>query len=115
MSSTNTDGMIRGSLQEISSLVISEDNTPPRLGSPRLSRNLAGNYIVIIPARDPETGIDFARSEITVNGMRGLVEYDPEKNWLVFYNPKFRPASSNRVEIVVYDGAGNRSTSSATI
>jgi hypothetical protein len=115
MSSTNTDGMIRGSLREISSLVISEDNTPPRLGSPRLSRNLAGNHIVIIPARDPETGIDFARSEITVNGLRGLVEYDPEKNWLIYYNPKFRPASSNRVEIVVYDGAGNRSASSATI
>jgi hypothetical protein len=115
LNSTNTDGMIRGSLREISSLVIAEDNTPPRVGSPRLSRNLAGNHIIIVPARDPETGIDFARSEITVNELRGLVEYDPEKNWLIFYNPRFRPSSANRVEIIVYDGAGNRSTHSATI
>ena len=115
LSSTNTDGMIRGSLREISSLVISEDNTPPRVGMPRMSRNLAGNHIIIVPARDPETGIDFERSEITVNDVRGLVEYDPEKNQLMYYNPQFRPASTNRIEIVVYDGAGNRTTHSATI
>ena len=115
MNSTNTDGMIRGSLREISSLVISEDNTPPRVGMPRMNRNLAGNHIIIVPARDPETGIDFERSEITVNDVRGLVEYDPGKNHLIYYNPQFRPASTNRIEIVVYDGAGNRATHSATI
>ncbi len=115
MNATNTDGMIRGSLREISSLVIAEDNTPPRVGNPRLSRNLAGNHIILVPARDPETGIDFARSGITVNGLRGLVEYDPEKNWLIYYNPLFRPSSTNRVEIVVYDGAGNKTAHSATI
>lgn len=101
---------LRATLNEISSLVLKEDITPPWVGRPRIERNLAGNSIVVVPARDQLTGIDYRRSLIIVNGERGIVEYDPEKNLLIYYNPDFTPLTQNRIQIDVYDGAGNRTS-----
>ena len=115
MNSVNNHGMIRGSMREISSLIVKSDNTPPWVGRPRIERNLAGNNIVILPVRDTETGINYRDSLFKVNGMRGIIEYDPEKNFLIFYNPSFRPAASNKIEVEVLDGAGNRTVRSFTI
>ena len=106
---------LRATLNEISSLVLKEDDTAPWVGRARIDRNLAGNSVVIIPARDQLTGIDYRRSTITVNGERGVVEYDPEKNLLIYYNPDFTPLSQNRVQIDVYDGAGNQTTREVTL
>jgi len=113
--SINSNGFIRAPLREISSLVLREDNTNPWIGRARIEQNLAGNHIVIVPALDRESGIDYRRSSITVNGQRGIVEYDPEKNFLVFYNPSFMPASSNTINIEVFDGVGNRTISNQTL
>ncbi|TVR15339.1 MAG: M23 family metallopeptidase [Balneolaceae bacterium] len=115
LNAMNNHGVIRGSLREISSLIIKSDNTPPWVGRPRLERNLAGNHVVILPVRDGDTGINYRNSLIKVNGMRGIIEYDPEKNFLIFYNPEFRPAPSNQIEAEVLDGAGNRTVRSFTI
>ncbi len=115
LNAVNNRGIIRGSMREISSLIIKSDTTPPWVGRPRLERNLAGNHIVILPARDTETGINYRDSLFKVNGMRGIIEYDPEKNFLIFYNPSFRPAASNKIEVEVLDGAGNRTVRSFTI
>jgi hypothetical protein len=115
LNSSNSAGMIRAPLREISSLVLKEDNTRPWTGTPGIERNLAGNYLVIVPARDTGTGIDFIRSEIVVNGVKGLVEYDPEKSRLMYYNPDFRPSGSNSLEIEVYDGAGNRTARNTNV
>ena len=49
-----------------------------------------------------------------VNNTPGLTGYDPDKNYLYFYRPGFQPEKVNSVEIVVYDGAGNRSEKSAS-
>jgi hypothetical protein len=114
LSSNNSRGVLRASMREISSLVLEEDNTPPWVGRPRIERNLAGNYLVIVPVRDTQTGIDFQRSRILVNGVRGLVEYDPEKAFLMYYNPEFVPSSRNELEIEVFDGAGNQTTLNTT-
>lgn len=110
----NQRGMIRGSMREISSLVIEADVIPPWVGQPRLERNLAGNHVVKLPVRDRETGIDYRASTLTINGMRGIIEYDPEKNFLIFYNPAFRPGASYRVETEVFDNAGNSTVRSYT-
>lgn len=106
---------LRATLNEISSLILKEDSDAPWVGRVRIDRNLAGNSIVIVPARDQLTGIDYQRSTITVNGQRGIVEYDPEKNLLIYYNPDFTPLSQNKVKIDVYDGAGNRTTREVTL
>lgn len=111
----NSEGFIRSSLHEISSLVIMEDDTPPWIGSPRIDKNIAGNYIIQVPAVDRQTGIDYKASSITVNEKPGIVEYDPDKNSLSYYLPGFMPANENRIAVEVVDGMGNRSSKKATL
>lgn len=106
--SSVSDGILTAELREISSLFITTDNNKPWIGNVRVGKDLAGNYKIIIPARDSESGIDHRRSHITVNEERGLTGYDPDKNYLYFYKPGFSPEKVNTVQIVVYDGAGNR-------
>jgi len=107
MPSTNSNGVLRTSLREINNIIIKEDRTPPWVGRPRLEKNLAGNYIIKVPTRDDMTGIDYRKSTITVNGNRGIIEYDPEKNFLIYYHPEYKPRGSNKVDVRVFDGAGN--------
>ena len=115
LNTINNGRVIRANLNEISTLVLKEDNLGPWIGRPRIDRNNAGKHIVIVPTRDGLTGIDYRRSIITVNGSRGIIEYDPEKNFLIYYHPEFRPSRSNHVVIEVYDGVGNRSASEVTL
>ncbi|MCG2590178.1 peptidoglycan DD-metalloendopeptidase family protein [Rhodohalobacter sulfatireducens] len=110
MWATNKDGMIRSPLREISSLVIMEDKTSPWVGKPHLEKNLAGNYVIRVPAVDRDTGIDYQASNITVNGKRGIIEYDPDRNSLFYYIPGYVPENQNQVEIEVFDGMGNRTS-----
>lgn len=115
ISSNISDGILRARIPELGHLMIQQDRVSPWVGRPRLDKNLAGNHILILPAVDRDTGIDYRRSEIIVNGMRGIVEYDPEKDFLMFYNPEFTPKPQNTVEYRVYDGAGNSTSRSLTV
>jgi hypothetical protein len=110
-----SDGILRARITQLGNLRIKQDRVSPWVGRPRLDKNLAGNHILILPAVDRDTGIDFRRSEITINGMRGIVEYDPDKDFLIFYNPSFTPRSQNSVEYRVYDGAGNSTARNITV
>ncbi len=109
MGAANSKGLIRSPLREISSLVVMEDNTAPWIGRPRFGRNLAGNVVINVPTVDEKTGIDYKASTITVNGEKGIIEYDPDRNYLIFYLPGFKPERNNHVSIRVYDGVGNMS------
>ncbi|TVQ66033.1 MAG: M23 family metallopeptidase [Balneolaceae bacterium] len=115
LGAVNQDGLIRGRLSEISSLKIMQDGVAPWAGTPRIEKNLNEKYIVVVPARDQQTGIDYRRSVITVNGQRGIIEYDPEKNFLIFYHPEFKPKSSNRVSMEIFDGVGNLNRREVTV
>ncbi len=88
--------------------VVLPDTVPPLLGTPRLVKGPDDKWLVYIPAKDPRSGIDYRRSRIHVNGVRGLTEYEPEDSRLVYYHPEFEPKSSNTVRIVTYDIIGNR-------
>lgn len=115
LNTNNSGRVIRANLNEISTLVLKEDNLGPWIGRSRIDRNNAGKYIVVVPTRDGLTGIDYRRSSITINGKKGIIEYDPEKNFLIYYHPDFRPSRTNHVMIEVYDGVGNRSNSEVTL
>lgn len=115
MKSVNSHGIIRAELKEISSLKLMEDNIAPWVGKPRFERNLGDNHILVVPVKDNLTKIDFRRSVILINGKRGIVEYDPEDDLLIYYHPEFIPLESNEVEISVYDGVGNETTRQLTV
>lgn len=115
ISSDVSNGILRASLSQITDLRIKRDRTAPWVGRPRIEKNLGDNYIVVLPTTDRDSGIDFRRSEITVNGNRGIIEYDPEKDFLSFYLPGFQPAANNEIEYQVYDRAGNRSSRTVNV
>lgn len=102
-----SEGMIRANLNELTNLRIREDRISPWVGRPEIIRNLAGNFIVRIPVKDEDSGIDYTNSKITVNGEMGIIEYDPENNFLMYYHPDFSPSETNTVKYNVLDGVGN--------
>ena len=115
MGATNENGFVRSPLGEISSLIIMEDASPPWIGNPEFERDLAGNYLIRVPATDRGTGIDYQASRITVNGNRGVVAYDPDRGSLFYYSPGFIPSRQNRLEIDVYDRIGNHTSKSSSL
>lgn len=110
-----SNGIVRARLREITNLRIRKDRLPPWTGRPVMDKNLAGQQIVRLPVKDGDTGIDYRRSTITVNNAKGITEYDPEKNLLIYYNPGFDPQRNNTVEYDVFDGAGNRTSGKVTL
>ena len=112
--STVSNGILRADLQEISNLYITKDDSPPWIGMARIGKDLAGNQLVIFPVRDSDSGIDYSRSIITVNGERGLTGYDPDKRQLYFYKPGFSLKKVNETTIKVFDRAGNQSERSSS-
>ncbi|MEX0905585.1 MAG: M23 family metallopeptidase [Balneolaceae bacterium] len=115
LNSVNSEGIIRAELKEISDLRLVEDRTAPWIGQPELTKNLAGNYIIQIPAKDDMTKIDYKSSVIMVNGKRGIVEFDPEKNLLIYYHPHFTPKNMNEIKLQVFDGVGNKTERTSSL
>lgn len=87
---------------------ILQDLEPPLVEDPKLVRRTDGQWLVYATVTDNRSGIDYARSEFYVNGLRGIAEYEPEDDRLVYYHPDFSPANEHNLRIVVYDLEGNR-------
>ncbi len=87
--------------------VIINDDDAPVVTSPNLISTEYGEHFVEVSVLDELSGIDFERSEIQVNGIRGITEYDFEEDKLIFIHPDFKPESRNRIEVIVTDNAGN--------
>ncbi|MDZ7757918.1 M23 family metallopeptidase [Rhodohalobacter sp.] len=115
ISTDNSSGLIRASIDEITNLRIREDQIAPWVGWPEIAQNLAGMHIVRIPLKDGDTGIDYKKSSIIINDEQGIIEYDPEENHLIYYNPDFEPKSINRVDYRIYDGVGNLTSQTVEI
>lgn len=106
---------IRADVEEIADLRVLHDPNPPFVSRPRIEKNLAGNYTVILPTVDQKSGIDYRNSSIVVNDIPGITEYDPEKDLLYYYNPTFEPQTENKIEITVINGVGNSVLRSFTL
>jgi hypothetical protein len=113
LSSTISNGILKAELSRIRDLKLTRDLNAPWVGRAEFRENLAGNHILIIPAVDNGSGINYRRSTILVNGKRGIVEYNPDRDWLIYYHPDFTPSADNSIEYEIFDGAGN--SKSATL
>tara|TARA_Y100001935_G_scaffold254275_1_gene262764 strand:+ start:26599 stop:28419 length:1821 start_codon:yes stop_codon:yes gene_type:complete len=85
------------------------DDAPPVTYFPALLETDYGEWKVVMRVEDELSGIDFKRSEIQVNGIRGITEYDFEEDLLIYLHPGFKPTSgkSLEVQVIVTDHAGN--------
>lgn len=87
--------------------VIFPDNEAPTINNVEVITADYGKSYVEISTVDEFSGIDFELSEIQVNGVRGITEYDFEEDKLIYIHPNFIPESRNRIEVIVTDNAGN--------
>lgn len=84
------------------------DHRAPELSDPELFRRADGRWVVTLRVREERSGLDYAKSRMEVNGVRGIAEYEPEDNRLVYYRPGFRPPDGRAVlSVYVTDRAGN--------
>src|SRR5699024_47735 len=84
----------------LGTFITRRDTTPPTLDNPRLYRRPDGQWLIYFDADDDLSGIDPDRSLITVNGLKGIAEYEPEDNRLVYYYPEFDPPSAMDIKAV---------------
>lgn len=103
-----TDEHIIGETSNLGTFVTMRDNTPPTLRGPGLTQRPDGQWLIYIGARDNLSGIDHKRTNITVNGQRGLAEYEPEERRILYYHPDFTPPKSMDIQVEVYDQMGNK-------
>jgi len=84
-----------------------QDTTPPSIQQPRLVRRTDGQWLAYVTVTDERSGIAYEKAEFYINGVRGIAEYEPEDNRLVYYHSDFEPASENKLRIIVFDKEGH--------
>lgn len=99
---------IIGEAESLGTFTMLKDTTAPVIENPRLVQRPRGLWLIMVDAEDDLSGIDYERTNITVNGMRGIAEYEPYDDNLVYYHPEFNPSSSMEIEITVFDKMGNK-------
>lgn len=97
---------------DLGEFIIVPDNAPPILDKPRLVKTSYDGWFIHITATDSLSGINFEASEIYVNGIRGIVEFDNEEDLLIYYHPDFIPEKENLITVKISDNAGNIFTGS---
>lgn len=106
---TRKRGMyLTASPSRLGTYLILSDTNAPTLGRTRIVKSADDKWLVYISAWDRRSGIDYKKTEIYVNGVRGITEYEPESGRLVYYHPHFTPQSSNTVKIIAFDTVGNK-------
>lgn len=101
--------------EELGRFYILRDTISPELYNPRIVKRTDGQWLVYVSVSDKLSGLDYNRSEFYVNGTRGIAEYEPEDNRLVYYHPEFKPDSTNKLDVTVFDMEGNKSEQRFTL
>ncbi len=94
--------------EELGTFYILQDTTAPEIMNPEIVQRTDGQWLAYVEVRDNLSGIDYEKSTFHVNGTRGIAEYEPEDNRLVYYHPYFKPSTENELSIVVYDKEGHK-------
>lgn len=87
--------------------VLASDTTKPSIRKPRIAYLGNGQKTYSIRTNDELSGIDYQSAVFTINGERGIPEYNYENNSFTFYLPGFRLSNKNEIYFEVKDNAGN--------
>lgn len=106
------DSWVKGStlhalIGEFGRFTVLSDINPPYIYRPRKVTLASGLETYTVQARDNLSGIDYKSAVITINGERGIPEYDYEDDTFSFYLPDFKISKSDTLNIQVKDNAGN--------
>jgi hypothetical protein len=103
-----TDEHIIGEAESLGTFRLMKDTRAPELYNPRLTQRPDGQWLVMIDVTDNLSGIDYNRTNISVNGIRGIAEYEPEDDRFVYYHPDFSPSPSLKIDATAFDKMGNK-------
>lgn len=103
-----TENFISARPESLGTFTTLRDTTAPSVFSPRLSRRIDGKWVIMVRTVDNLSGIDYNRTEFTVNGIRGIAEYEPEERRIIYYHPEFIPSEILELNITVFDEMGNK-------
>jgi len=99
---------IIGEAESLGTFTTLRDTIAPTLQNPRIRRRPDQQWVLMIDAIDNLSGIDYERTIILVNDVRGIAEFEPEDDRLVYYRPDFVPTDSMSIDLTAYDKQGNR-------
>ncbi|HYX06546.1 MAG TPA: M23 family metallopeptidase, partial [Bacteroidales bacterium] len=99
-----------GHPETLGTFSILRDTVAPELRRPRLRRRPDGQWLVMVDVKDNLSGLDYPRTKIWVNNKRGIAEFEPEDDRIVYYHPGFNPSSSSSLTVTVeaFDYMGNK-------
>lgn len=92
---------------QLGEFLILADNEPPEVSGINIRQTSYGKWLVELSVFDEQSGINYKESELMVNGVPAITEYDFEEDLLIYYHPDFRPLEENRIDLVIKDNAGN--------
>jgi hypothetical protein len=101
-------GVLKASINEFAELRVKRDLNAPWIGNANFQTHPTGITVVHLPVVDRDSGIDYKRSKIEVDGEKGIIEYDSDKDQLIFYNPSMKfTRKTYDIDVSVYDRTGN--------
>lgn len=100
--------VLKASADKLGTYFVLSDTTAPEIHSPRIFKRADGTWMGMVRAEDSRSGIDYRTAEFYINGVRGIAEFEPEDDRILYYHPDFEPASEYHIRVVACDMLGNR-------
>lgn len=100
---------------EMGEFVILPDNDPPEVTNFRVHQTDYDMWQIRADVGDALSGINSESAHFTVNGVRGIAEYDYEEEIITYYHPNFFPVAENKVFLLIEDKAGNKAEYEITL
>ncbi len=113
--SRNGGNLISTSINRLGKFVVRSDSLPPEIGQRYVRKNLGGQPALYVHILDKDTGINLDLTVLKVNGEKGIIEYEPDKNRILYYKPGMSLKGDLNVELKLADYAGNYINESFTI
>lgn len=100
--------IITAKLKSFGTHYVLSDTVKPTIKRPRLYRRADRKWVITVKTNDNLSGIDYQRAQFYCNDKRGIAEYDPYTQQLIYYKPNFAPKSTNNCKVLAFDVAGNK-------
>ncbi|MDZ7717121.1 MAG: M23 family metallopeptidase [Balneolaceae bacterium] len=112
LESTRVKNYLFANPEQLGTFYVLQDTSPPLLKNARLHQREDGQWLIYIEATDDLAGINHKTASISVNGARGIAEFEPEDDRLVYYHPDFKPTPQMKISASVEDMEGNKTNAS---
>lgn len=98
---------IQASTTGFGNFTILSDTVKPQISRPRVYRRNDGKWFASVRVSDNLSGVDHTSAIFHVNNVRGIAEFDPFSNQIIYHLPGFSPRRVNEFRVKISDRAGN--------